>query len=92
MSYNIPDAPWIRYADTNGVPPSRYSEYKLRYRVEATEVDGTTYKETFDDLELALDFYKQCVADNNMLTADCWSIDGDGDTVDLIECYEKEDE
>lgn len=88
---SIPDAPWIRNAETYGDPSGRCKEYKLRYRVEATEVDGTTYKETFDDYVLALDFYKQFEADD-VLTAELWSIDGDGDVVELLECYEKEEE
>lgn len=91
MSYDIPDAPWIKYADTNGVPPSSYSEYKSRYRVETVESDGSTNRETFDDRDMALDFYQRCV-ENGVLSADCWSIDGDGDLIDLIECYEKKDE
>lgn len=88
--YDIPDAPWIRYADTNGVPPSSYSEYKNRYRVEAVETDGSENRETFDDANSALDFYRQCVADG-VLSVECWSIDSDGNHIDLIKCYEKED-
>lgn len=87
----IPDAPWIRYADTNGVPPSSYSEYKNRYRVETVETDGSENRETFDDEGLALDFYQQCVKDE-VLSVELWSIDSDGDHIDLIKFYEKEDE
>lgn len=88
---NLPDAPWIRYADTNGDPYGGYSDYKSRYRVETVEEDGSTNSETFDDRDQALDFYKQCVEDG-VLSVDCWSIDGEGDHIDIIACYEKEDE
>lgn len=91
MSYDIPDAPWIKYADTNGVPPSSYSEYKSRYRVKTVETDGSENRETFDDEAMALDFYQQCVKDK-VLSVELWSIDGDGDHIDLIKFYEKEDE
>ena len=91
MSYNLPDAPWIKYADTNGIPPNEYSEYKSRYRVETVETDGSENSEPFDDKDTALDFFQQCVADG-VLTAELWSIDSYGDRINLIELYEKEDE
>ena len=87
----IPDAPWIIYADTNGVPPCDYSEYKNRYRVETVETDGSTNRETFDDIDEALNFYRQCVADG-VNSVDCWSIGSDGELIDLVDCYEKEDD
>lgn len=87
----IPDAPWIKYADTNGVPPGRYNdEPSYLYCVETIETDGREQRETFNDESSALDFYRQCVTDG-VLTAECWRIDGDDDEVDLIEYYEKED-
>lgn len=90
--YEIPDAPWIKYADTNGVPPGRYSdEPSYRYRVETVEMDGRELREIFNDESSALDFYQQCVTDG-VLTAECWRIDSDGDKVELIEYYEKEEE
>lgn len=88
---DIPDAPWIRYADTNGVPPGDYEERKNRYRVKTVETNSYANTETFDDEGLALNFFQQCVADG-VLSVECWRIDGDGDNIELIEFYEKEDE
>ena len=86
----IPDAPWIRYADTNGVPPCDYDESKEVYYAIVEELDGTTTRETFYDYDSALEFFKQCV-EEGVSSVEIKRVYGDLDS-ELLDYYEKEDD
>ena len=88
---SIPDAPWIRKADNNGLPSNSDYDCERYYRVETVEANGLTTRESFDDFRQAKDFYYQCLADN-VITVELWRIGQDGDSVDLIECFENDNQ
>ena len=88
---DIPDAPWIKYADTNGMPPDGHEGRDLRYRIEVKETDKSITRETFNDYDSALSFYKECVADD-VLIVKFSRIDNDGDTVEMLKYFDREDE
>lgn len=89
--YNITDAPWIKNADNNGLLPCAVGIHIHHYRVETVEANSNATIETFEDLIQAKDFYKQCLA-NNVISAEIWGINSNGDKVELIELYEREKE
>lgn len=86
----IPDAPWIRYADTNGVPPCDYDEGEEVYYAIVEELDGSTTMETFDDYDSALDYFKSCV-EEGVISVEIKRVYGDLDS-ELLDYYEKEDD
>lgn len=86
----ISDAPWIRYADTNGVPPCDYDEGEEVYYAIVEELDGTTTRETFYDYDSALDFFKQCV-EEGVISVRIDRCYGDLDS-EILDYYEKEDD
>lgn len=85
----IPDAPWIRYADTNGVPPYE-CDNEESYIAVVEELDGSTTTESFNDYDSAADYFKSCIEEGviSVIIKRCYG-DANGE---LLDYYDNDEE